>query len=72
MGKERRNHSICYTATTYEVHTFKNESKRTSLRDVSVYHFLFCIYLFVSRTRAYDIAHDGDAMSSDVILTRFF
>ena len=37
--------SICYTAITYEVYTFKNKNKRKSLRDIFVYHFLFYINL---------------------------
>ena len=43
-----RNHSICYTTTTFGIHTFKNENKRKPLRDIFVYHFLFYIYLFVA------------------------
>ena len=43
-----RNHSICYTTTTYEVHTFKNKNERKTLRDIFVYHFLFYICLFVA------------------------
>ena len=43
-----RNHSICYTITTYEVHTFKKKKKRKSVRDIFVYQFLFYICLFVA------------------------
>ena len=43
-----RNHSICYTTTTYEVHIFNNENKIKSLRDIFVYHFLFYIILFTA------------------------
>ena len=39
--------SICYTATTNEVYTFKNKNKRKSLREIFAYHFLFCICLFL-------------------------
>ena len=31
-----RNHSICYTTTTYEVHAFKNENKMKLLRHTFV------------------------------------
>ena len=64
MCNERRNHSICYTTTTYEVHSFTDKNERKSLRDLFVYHFLFCLCLFVAasfviiETRAYDITHD--------------
>ena len=51
----QREISICYTKTTYEGHTFKNENKRKSLR-----------YIFV-KTRAHDIPHDENAMSSLII-----
>ena len=66
-----RNHSICYTTTTYQVHTFKNKNKRKSLRNIFVYHFLFHICLFVvliKETRAYDMAHDENAMNSKVYI----
>ena len=57
-----------YATTTYEVHTFKNKNKRTSLRDIFVYHFLLylftrCCNLVIIKTRDYDIAHDENAMS---------
>ena len=45
----QREISICYTKTTYEGHTFKNENKRKSLRYIFVYLFLFCICLFVAK-----------------------
>ena len=56
-----RNHSICFTTTTYQVHTFKNKNKKNELlRDTFVYHFL--VYLPICRckfviikTRAYDM-----------------
>ena len=39
---------VMHTTRAYEVHTtFKNKSERKSLRDNSVYHFLFYICLFV-------------------------
>ena len=42
-------HSIGYTTTIYEVHTFKNKNKRKSLlRDIFVYHFLVYICLLVA------------------------
>ena len=41
-----RNHSTCYTSTTYEVHTFKNTKKRKPFN--FVYDFLFYICLFVA------------------------
>ena len=72
----KRNHSICYTRITYEVHTLKNQNKnkRKSLsRDIFVYHFLFYICLIrnckfaVIETRAYDIAHDENATTSLII-----
>ena len=56
-----RNHSICYTTKTYEV-TFKNKNFKKSLRDIFVYHFLFYICFAISETRAYDVAHDKNAM----------
>ena len=57
-----------------EVHTFKNKNKRKSrLRDIFVCHFFF-LYLFIrsckfvtTETRAYDIAHDENVMSSLII-----
>ena len=69
-----RNHSICYTTTRYEVHTFKNKNKvKSLLRDIFVYHFLFntcllCSCKFgITETRAYDIVYDENAMSSSII-----
>ena len=35
-----RNHSVCYTTATYEVHNFKNRNKRKSLRDLFVFSFI--------------------------------
>ena len=48
-----RNHSFCYTTTTYEVHTFKNKNKRKSLRDIFVYRFLFYICFFLAANFLY-------------------
>ena len=65
-----RNHSICYTTTTYEVHIFKNKNKSKSLRDI-FYHFFSLLNLSIrsckfvlTESRAYDIAHDENALSS--------
>ena len=67
-----RNHNICYTTTTYKVHTFKNKNKRKSLRYIFV--FLFPFYMFILgcqfviiETHAYDTAHDGNAKSSLIV-----
>ena len=62
-----RNHSICYITTTYEVHTFKNktERKRHFCLLFSLLYLLIRSYkLAIIETRAYDIAHDEDAMIS--------
>ena len=62
-----------HTTTAYEVHTtFKNKNKRKSLRDNSVYHFLFLfvysgLEIFLIETRANDKAHVKNAMSSFII-----
>ena len=60
-----RNHSICYITTTYEVHTFKNETERKR-------HFCLLFSLLYLLIRSYklaiietrDIARDEDAMIS--------
>ena len=36
-----RNHGICYTITTYELHTLKNKNKIKSLRYIFGYIFCF-------------------------------
>ena len=49
-----RNHNICYTTATYEVHFLKNQKKKKKkkkkslLRDIFVYHFLVYVGLFVA------------------------
>ena len=61
---------VCYTTTTYEVHTFKNKNKKKSWRYIFIYHFLLFIrsYKFVLiETRACSIAYDEIAMSSSII-----
>ena len=50
---QRHKYSMCYTTTTYKVHTFKNKHKGKLVRDNFVYHFLFltclfCFYLYIS------------------------
>ena len=66
----KRNHSICYTTTAYEVHTFKNKNKRKSLRDIFVYQFFCFISVFRSckfimiEIRPYSIAYDENFMNS--------
>ena len=37
--------TVCFTTTTYGVHTIKNKNKRKSLRNNCFFHFLFYIYL---------------------------
>ena len=69
--------TVCYTKTSYELHTFKNKNKRNLLRDILVYHFVFYICLIVCKfaiieTRAYDIAHDESAMSSLIIQSIYY
>ena len=63
-----RNHSICYAATTYEVHTLKNKNKRKSLRDIFVYHFFSFISVYSQLQICYNrntcLRHDENAMSS--------
>ena len=45
----KRFHNICYTVTTYEVHTLKQKKdKKKTLKDIFVYHFLFYICLFLA------------------------
>ena len=60
----KRNHSICYTITIYEVRFFKNGNQWKPLRDIFVYNFLLYI-CFICRckfviieTHAYVIAHE--------------
>ena len=59
--QRERSHSICYTTTTYEVCTYKNKNKGTSLRDIFVYHFFSFISVYsqlqivIIETRSYDI-----------------
>ena len=48
--------------TTYEVHTFKNKSKRKPFLSFS----RSCKFVIII-TRTYDIAHDEKAMSSFII-----
>ena len=69
-----RNQSICYTKTRYEAHTFKNKNKRKSLRDDFVYHLLLYLLIHsckfvIIETRAYNIAHDDNVISSLIIQT---
>ena len=63
-----RNHNICYTTTTYEVHAFKNKIKRKSLRVIFVYRFLSYLIipsckLDIIETRSYDIAYVENVMT---------
>ena len=52
-----RNYSICYTATTYGVHTSKNKNKRKSL-------IINTLQLCYNRNKCLDKAHDENTMSS--------
>ena len=67
-----RNHSICYTTTTYEVHIFNNENKIKSLRDIIclsfslLYHFIYSCKFVIIETRA-DMAHEN-AINSKVYI----
>ena len=70
-----RNHSICYTITTYEVHTFKNKNKIIKKRQICLSFSL--LYLFIhsykfvlteTETHAYNIAHDENVMNSKVYI----
>ena len=71
-----RNHSICYTATTYEVHTFKNKNKRKSLRDTFIYHFLlFSLFIrsckfVIIETCSYDMMRTRGAHLSFKVYIR--
>ena len=52
--------------------TFKNKSKSKLLTDIFIYCFLFYVFIrspkFITKeTRAYDIAHDMNPMSSLLI-----
>ena len=49
-----RNDSICYTTTTYEVHTFKNKKKESHIRG--------CRFVIIE-IRALDKAHDENVIT---------
>ena len=74
--QHERNHSICYTATTYEVHTFKNKNKRKSLRDTFIYHFLlFSLFIrsckfVIIETCSYDMMRTRGAHLSFKVYIR--
>ena len=55
--------SLCFFTTTYEVHTLKNKNEKKLLRDIFDANYKFVLI----ETRAYDIAHDENAMSSLII-----
>ena len=67
-------YSICYTTTTYEVHTFKNKNKRKLLRDMFCLSFSL-LYLFIPSCRfaiteagTYNIAHDENMKTATGVL----
>ena len=52
--------------------TFKNKNKSILLTDIFIYRFLFYVFIrspkfLTTETRAYDIAHDINPMSSLLI-----
>ena len=59
----RRSHSICYTTTKYEVHTFKNKNQE-AISFSFLYICLFVCKFVIIETRSNDIAHDENSMSS--------
>ena len=69
-----RNHNIFYTATTHEVHTFKNKNENKIIKR----HFCLSsslLYLFIrswkivlTETGAYDMAHDENTINSKIYI----
>ena len=70
MCNERSNDSICYTTTSYEVHTFNNKNERKIIKRNFCLSFsplymliLSCKFVIIER-RAYEKAHDENARTS--------
>ena len=70
-----RNHNICYTTATYEVHFLKNQKKKKKKKKKIIVKGHFCLSFsrlcrfirsckfVIIEARAYNIAHDENVMS---------